>query len=70
MPLQMASCSLVPGLWLLLLLQDIQGAPQVRQGGIRILQPWWTKKDLGEIWGNPGMQGNSAHYLYAGCRHL
>ncbi|XP_071883060.1 tumor necrosis factor receptor superfamily member 8 isoform X2 [Anas platyrhynchos] len=28
MPLQMASCSLVPGLWLLLLLQDIQGAPQ------------------------------------------
>ncbi|XP_035200756.1 tumor necrosis factor receptor superfamily member 8 isoform X1 [Oxyura jamaicensis] len=28
MPLQMASCSLVPGLWFLLLLQDIQGAPQ------------------------------------------
>lgn len=61
----MAACSLVLGLWLLLLLQDIQTAPQVRQGGIRILQPL-RMQEPGEVWGHTGLQGYRAHRLDAG----
>lgn len=45
-PAQMAACSLPLGLGLLLLLQDIQTSPQVRQGDTRILP--------GEGWGTWG----------------
>lgn len=62
----MAACSLALGLWLLLLLQDIQTAPQVRQGGARILQ-FLRTQEPGEVWGHPGLQGYPpAHRLGAG----
>jgi len=61
----MAACSLTLGLWLVLLLQDTQTAPQVSQQGIKILQPLRTQEP-GEVWGHPGLQGYSAHRLGAG----
>lgn len=63
-PPPMAVCSLSLGLWLLLLLQDVQTAPQVRQGDTRILQ-LLRMQDPAEVWGHLGLQGDPA--LQAGC---
>lgn len=64
-PPQMAACSLPLGLWLLLLLQDIQTAPQVRQGNTKILQ-LLRMQEPREVWGHLRVQGHPALQLGVG----
>lgn len=64
-PPQMAACSLPLGLCLLLLLQDVQTTPQVRQGDTRILQLLRTQEPAG-VWGHLGLQSPPALQLGLG----